>query len=323
MGVVIGVDVGGSKVTAGPVDVGGKILAEPLYEASVVSSTDAFVGALTSTLRRALATHAALEPVAVGLACAGTVDEERRVVVSSPNLPLQRVALADLLRDALGLPIVLENDANAAVVAEATVGAARGLGHVVMLALGTGVGGGLWLDGRLYRGAWGGAAELGHVIVCGGGERCRCGARGCLEMYASGRALARFAEQRVGDPVDDPEGLLARMSARGTLDGRTVGRLVGRGYPGAMAAAHELGVWLGRGLVGLTNTFNPEMIVVGGGVADLGETILTPAREYVRAHAMAPNAEQVKIVCAALGNSAGLVGGGLAAWEAYASSQKG
>jgi glucokinase len=134
-------------------------------------------------------------------------------------------------------------------------------------------------------------------------------------MYASGRALARFAKARAGNDAEDPGGLLTRMSARGTLDGRTVGRLASKGYPGALGAAQELALWLGRGLVGLVNTFNPEMIVVGGGVADLGEIVLGPAREYMQLNAMAPNRDQVRVVPACLGNSAGLVGAALSAWE--------
>lgn len=315
MTVVIGVDVGGTKVTAGPVDRHGKIVADPIREPSVVSDTGAFVTALTVTLRRALAAFADLAPVGIGLACAGTVDEQGRMVISSPNLPLEKVPLAALLAEALGVEVVLENDVNAAVVAEVAVGAAQGLRHVAMLALGTGVGGGLVLDGRLYRGFGGGAGELGHITVCGGGELCRCGARGCLEMYASGRALARFAAERAGRPAADPTGVLARLQQRGALNGRVVGKLVTRGYPGALEAARELSTWLGRGLLSLVNAFNPEMIVVGGGVSDLGEVILGPARDYVTRTAMAPNREQVQVVRAVLGNEAGLVGGALTAWQ--------
>jgi glucokinase len=313
--VVIGVDVGGTKVTAGPVDRFGRILAAPIYEPSITTDTDSFVCGLRETLRRALAEFASFGPMAMGLACAGTVDAARRLVVTSPNLPLRRVPLAELLGASLGVEVVLENDVNAAVLAEATVGAAAGLRHVVMLALGTGVGGGLVLNGLLYRGVGGGAGELGHTIVAGGGELCRCGARGCLEMYASGRALARYAEERAGNDVEDPEGVLAQLSVEKALDGEAVGRLVGEGYPGAVAAAQELAHWLGRGLVGITNAFNPEMIVVGGGVADMDEIVLGPARQYLHNTAMAPGKDQVRVVRAALGNTAGIVGAGLAAWE--------
>lgn len=316
MSVIIGVDVGGTKVAACPVDRSGKVLAPPLYEPSAASDTDSFINGLRETLKRAMDQFGSFGPDAIGLACAGTVDAARRLVVTSPNLPLRRVPLAELLRDSVGIEVVLENDVNAALLAEATVGVATGLRHVVMLALGTGVGGALLLDGRLYRGVGGGAGELGHTVVSGGGELCHCGARGCLEMYTSGRALARFAEERARNEAEDPDGILARMSELNTLDGQSVGRLAARGYPGALGAARELALWLGRGLVSLVNAFNPEMIVVGGGVADMDEIVLGPAREYVRERAMAPNRDQVQVVRAALGNSAGIVGAALAAWEA-------
>ncbi len=317
MSVVIGVDVGGTKVTAAPVDEVGRILATPVYEPSITSDTDSFIRGLSETLRRALDEFASLKPSAMGLACAGTVDAARRLIVTSPNLPLRRAPLAEVLGASLGIEVVLENDVNAAVLAEATVGVAAGLRHVVMLALGTGVGGGLVLDGRLYRGVGGGAGELGHMIVSAGGEQCRCGARGCLEMYASGRALARYAEERAGNDADDPDGVLTRLNAKNALDGETVGRLAKEGYPGALAAACELAHWLGRGLVGITNAFNPEMIVVGGGVADLDELLLAPARKYLGETAMAPNREEVRVVRAALGNTAGIVGAALAALETF------
>jgi len=184
-----------------------------------------------------------------------------------------------------------------------------------MLTLGTGVGGGVVLDGRLYHGFGGGAAELGHTIVCAGGELCACGARGCLEMYASGKALQRFASARAGSETEDPLGSLVGLVEEGRLDGKAVSRLARGGYPGALAAVRELGEWLGVGLVSMTNIFNPEIIVVGGGVSSLGELILGPARALLGRTAMLPNREQVRVVQAVLGNDAGLVGGGLAAWE--------
>jgi len=312
---ILGVDVGGTKVAAGPVDRGGGLLAPPLVESSRTTDTASFLAGLEATLRRALAEFGGFGPRAIGLACAGTVDGARGVVVTSPHLPLREVPLAGILREVLGVPVILENDANAAVLGEAVAGAAAGLRHVVMLTLGTGVGGGLFLDGRLFRGVGGGAGELGHSIVQADGELCLCGARGCLEMYASGPALARYAAARAGDPTLDPGGALLGLREEGNLTGGAVARLARDGHPGALEAARELAGWLGIGLVSVTNVFNPEMIVVGGGVGELGELLLEPAREVVRRMAITPNRDQVRISPAVLGNRAGLVGGGLAAWE--------
>ena len=311
---MLGVDAGGTKVIAAPVDAKGRVLAEPITDPSQTRDSDSFVKGLISTLKRARAEFA-IPLGGVGMACAGTVDPVQGIVVTSPNLPLERVPLREILEQALDMPVVLENDANAAVLAEATAGVAHGLKHVVMLTLGTGVGGGMYLGGRLYRGAGGGAAELGHTIVLVDGELCRCGSRGCLEMYASGKALARAGVRRAGSVDLDPRGALAELHSRGELDGAQVARLAREGYPGAMAAVDEVARWLGVGLVNLTNTFNPEMIVVGGGVSALGELLLRPARELVREIALPPNKDQVRVAAAALGNTAGLVGGGLVAWE--------
>ncbi len=313
---VLGVDVGGTKVVVGPVDRTGRQLAPPLLDSSRAVGTAAFINGLETTLRRAMADFAEFEPEAVGLACAGTVDNAEGVVVSSPNLPLRDVPLAEILEQSLGIRVVLENDANAAVLGEAVAGVAAGLQHVVMLTLGTGVGGGLFLDGRLYRGASGAAAELGHVIVQADGLPCRCGNNGCLEMYASGSALGRFAAVRAGGGTADPTGALRSLRKQGRLTGREVSRLAREGDAGALGVVHELAGWLGIGLVNMAHVFDPEMIVVGGGVGELGELLIGPARAFVHENAMPPARDRIRVAPAKLGNRAGLVGGGLAAWEA-------
>lgn len=312
---VLGVDIGGTKIAVGPVDQAGTLLAPPLVEPSCTESTATFVRGLEATLRRALGEFREFSPGVIGLACAGNVDFARGVMVTSPNLPLAEVPLAGLMRDALGIPVTLDNDAKAAVLAEAVCGAAAGLRHVVMLTLGTGIGGGLFLDGRVYRGAWGGAGELGHTLALRDGLLCGCGNHGCLEMYASGRALARYAAERAGDREADPEGTLLALQDKGELSGEAVTSLARQGYPGALAAVAELAGWLGIGLVNVSNVFSPEMIVVGGGAAELGGMLLEPATRYMRENAMAPGCDLVRVAPAQLGNEAGLVGAGLSAWQ--------
>jgi len=255
------------------------------------------------------------DPMAVGVACAGNIDSETGVVFSARHLPLADFPLASYLEEALRLPVYVDNDVNAAICAEVVSGVAQGLAEVVMLTLGTGVGGGLWLGGRLYRGASGGAGELGHMVVRAGGLPCACGGHGCLEVYASGRALVRYAATRAGDPVSDPQGVLAGLQEAGRLTGPEVTRLAAQGYPGALEAVGELSRWLGVGLINITDIFDPEMIVVGGGVAEAGELLLEPARELVRRHALPPGRDRVRIESARLGNEAGLVGAALEAWR--------
>lgn len=315
---ILGVDVGGTKIAAAPIGRDGEQLAPTFVEATQTEDQATFLEGIGTALRHALAEFAAFEPGALGLACAGTIDSERGMVVASPNLPLVEVPLASLLENALGLPVVLENDVNAAVEAEATRGVAAGLRHVVMLALGTGVGGGLWLDGQVYRGANGGAAELGHMVVRAGGLPCPCGMHGCLEAYTSGRALVRYAAARAGDPETDPGGELTALQEQGKLTGGAVARLAQAGDKAALEAVHELARWLGVGLVNMTNAFDPEMIVIGGGVGELGELLLTPAREVLRKLALPPGRDRVRVESALLGNRAGLTGGALTAWRALA-----
>ena len=173
------------------------------------------------------------------------------------------------------------------------------------------------MDGRLYRGASGGAAELGHVVVQADGLPCRCGSNGCLEMYASGSALARFAAVRAGDDETDPTGALQKLRIEGLLTGREVCRLARDGDAGALGVVEELAGWLGIGLVNMAHVFDPEMIVVGGGAGELGELLIGPARAYLKKNAMPPARDLVRVASAKLGNRAGLVGGGLAAWEAF------
>lgn len=315
MAVMLGADIGGTKIAVGRVDRGGYLRGELLRVASDTSGEAALVDSLIAALRRALEQPGGREVIGVGLACAGTVDAAGGIIVTSPNLPLRDTPLARRVREALALPVVVDNDANLACLAEARVGAAAGLRQVVMLTLGTGVGGGLFLDGRLYRGANGAAAELGHVIIHEGGELCRCGARGCLEAYASGRALERNARRLVEEGAPGTAALAA-LARDGVLEGETVGRLARNGEPGALAALQEVGRSLGVGLGGFVNIFNPEMIVVGGGLGTLGELLLGPARPVMAQVALPPGRDTVQVVPAALGNEAGVLGAGLLAWEA-------
>ncbi|MCX8033200.1 MAG: ROK family protein [Thermoleophilia bacterium] len=313
---VLGVDIGGSKIAIVPVGPAGNQLAMPLLGISRTSSREAFLANLESMLRQGLREFERFSPVAVGLACAGTINHEKGIVVASPNLPLSSEPLAERLAGKLGLPVFLENDANAALVGEAAVGAAVGHRDVVMVTLGTGVGGAIMTEGKLYRGASGAAGELGHMVVVAGGLPCACGGRGCLEMYASGSALARYGISALGDREKDPHGQMSMLQEEGKLTGRAVARLAEEGHPGAQQAVRQLGYWLGVGLVTIVNVFEPEMVVVGGGVSELGEMLLGPAREHLARYAMPPGRDRVKVVTAQLGNQAGMVGGALVAWGA-------
>lgn len=256
----------------------------------------------------------------VGIGCAGTVDLRRGVVVTSPNLPLTGAPVAALVRDRLGLPVFLDNDANVAAWAEVQVGAARGHQHVVMLTVGTGVGGGLVLDGRLYRGSTGAAAEIGHTVIVAGGELCGCGGRGCLEAYVSGKALERVARRLLQERSGVEVEALRALDEREGLTGKAVGGLALQGDPDALFVVDEVGRWLGIGLSNVVNILNPDMIVVGGGLGDLGELLLAPARRVLGATGLAPGKDTVRVTSAVLGNEGGMIGAGLLAWTELASA---
>jgi glucokinase len=301
------------------------------------SSAEEFVRSLIEVLLQAR-DELDGDVLGVGLGCAGTIDWQRGLVIESPNLPIENEPLRDKVAQALDLPAVLDNDANVATLAEARVGAARGLSHVIMLTLGTGVGGGIVLNGRLYRGANGSAGELGHTIVLGADDPCLCGRRGCLEVYASGTALERVArrlaeetggiEHNAGTEANagprtaeeqaeaPPYGrALNQLRSRGELDGEEVGKLALQGDQAARDAVLEVARWLGVGMANFANIFNPEMIVVGGGLSSLGELLLGPARELMRQMAIAPNGEVAQVEQAELGPEAGVVGAAMVAWE--------
>jgi glucokinase len=219
------------------------------------------------------------------------------------------------MSERLGMAAFVDNDANLALLAEHGHGAARGAADALMLTLGTGIGGGVVIDGRLYRGSRGAAGELGHMVVWADGPDCGpgCPSHGCLEALASGSALVREARRAA---AADPESGLGRVLAGGgEIDGPLVTELAGAGDPGATAVLSGLGRWLGIGLVSLTNIFNPEVIVVGGGVSAAGELLLAPARAVVAERALRLPGEHVRIVAAHFGAESGMLGAALLAYD--------
>jgi glucokinase len=235
------------------------------------------------------------------------MDRRRGVAISAVNLPLVDVPIRDLLRERLGLPVFVDNDANVAALAEHRFGAARGTENAVMITVGTGIGGGIVLGGRLYRGSIGAGAELGHMVVDLDGPPCQgnCPNRGCIEAIASGTALARegrAAAERASDSV-----LAKALAAGGELDGKAVTDAALSGDEAAREVVALIGSRLGVAFANLANIFEPEVIVVGGGVIAAGELLLEPARRELRARALPPMRE-TPIVPAKLGSEAGMIG---------------
>src|SRR5271165_6631820 len=275
MGLTIGVDVGGTKVAAGVVDQHGRIIAK-LKRFTPAASPGGTISVIASVVNELLTQY---EIEAVGIGAAGFVDQTRSTVLFAPNLAWRDEPVKKLVEERIGRPVVVENDANAAAWAEAKLGAARGLEQVLLITVGTGIGAGIVLDGRLYRGRFGSAGEPGHYRVVPEGRLCGCGNRGCWEQYASGSALV--AEAR--DYARRSPGAAVRLLqlGGGTPEGITgpeVTTAAREGDAGALRCFEIVGRWLGEGLADLAAILDPGCFVLGGGVSDAGDLLLAEVR---------------------------------------------
>jgi glucokinase len=312
----IGLDIGGTKISGGVIDSNGVILARGRRD---TPATDpAAIIRESASLTRELSQAHKVE--AVGVACAAFIDRAGSTIYFSPNLAWRDEPFQQRLQSALDLPVTIENDANAAAWGEFRFGAAVDASDIVMLTVGTGIGGGIVVDGVLMHGAFGVAAELGHMRVVPGGVRCGCGNRGCWEMYASGTALVREARELVvsGTPHGARLGELCGGDPA-ALTGPDVTRAAVEGDPASVELLADLGVWIGEGLASVAAILDPELIVVGGGVSEAGPLLIDPAlaafRRQLTGRGHRPEA---KFALASLGNDAGMIGAADLAARAYA-----
>jgi glucokinase len=307
-GPVIGVDAGGTKLLAGVIHedltVGHRV--RRLWSGGDRAEVlDTMVEAVSE------ARAAAPDVQAIAFGIPSLLDFDAGVSISSVHLPLADIPFRGLMGERLGLPVYVDNDANLAALAEQRVGAARGASNVVLITLGTGIGSGVVLDGRLFRGSTGAGAEIGHMTIDQHGPPCQgtCPGRGCLEVMASGSAMGR---EGTDAGRRDPSSALGRAVAqRGSVTGEEVKDLALAGDETARSVMAAIGRSLGAGLASVVNIFEPEVIVVGGGAAAAGDLLLDPAREVVAQRALRPSRDTVRIVPAALGEEAGMVGAGL------------
>ena len=311
MGQAVGIDVGGTKIAAGRVDEDGSVLA---LETLPTPADD--VDATIATVVRAARAVITPDVGAVGIAAAGLVTWGSGELVFAPNLAWRQVPLTRLLTSELGLPVVADNDNTAAAWGEHLFGAGRGVDDLLLVGVGTGIGGGIVSGGRLFHGAHGFAAEIGHIVMDPAGPLCGCGNRGCWEQLASGQAVTRAGRAAVRDGADstlveltagDAERVTGPMITRAARDGDRV----------SVAILADVGRWLGVGIGGLVNVLDPQMVVMAGGVSEAGDLVLEPARtayrDTVEAAEMRPD---VSIVMAAHGGNAGVVGAAALVLEA-------
>jgi glucokinase len=298
----IGVDIGGTKIAAAVVTPEGKILNEVRYPTQAIPPNrlvETIAGAITEV-------RDGFEVGGACLAVPGFVLTAENKVIFAPNLhEIENIPLDEEMGRRTGLRATVENDANAAAWGEFRFGAGKDVDHQVFITLGTGVGGGVITHGVLLRGAQGAGGELGHVTIDPTGPRCGCGNHGCLEALASGTAIRRRAREVANE---QPRSALGQLAINRQVLGEDVTALAQEGDEAALQVLHETGVWLGIGLAGFVNIFNPEVVAVGGGAARAGEFILGPARKEVQLRARPPSRDLVEIKEATLGPESGVLG---------------
>jgi glucokinase len=306
----IGIDVGGTKVLGGVVDSQGNILTTHREE-TPQSGGSALTQTVIGVIQELLAQYPEKEIAAVGISAAGFVSSDRQTMLAAPNIAgWNGLNLRNEIMKENSLSIVIENDANAAAWGEAKYGAGRGEKDVMMLTIGTGIGGGLVNDGELYRGAFGVAGEFGHVRIVPNGIECGCGARGCFEQYASGSALKRHLREEIERSPEQAEKLLVRAGGKiENLKGDLIMAAARDGDALALGAFNTTGDWLGAGIASIAMVIDPACVVIGGGVAEAGEILMRPTRAAIEKY-MPFNKKHPspKVFAAQLGNDAGLVG---------------
>ena len=301
----VGVDFGGTNIKCGLVDRRGRVVTSLVLSTARFGRPAAFVEGIHRAVEQFAAsaglTLARLAGVGIGVP--GPVDARRGIVHMLVNVPGWReVPLAHRLRARVRRPVFIENDANLVTLGEWRCGAGRGARALIGLTLGTGVGGGLVLNGSLYRGVSGAAGELGHTVLDLRGPRCACGARGCLEAHVGAAAIIRMARA-------------ANVAYRGRLTPERLADLARRGNRQARAVWQQVGRLLGRGLAGVVNLLNPDRIVIGGGVANAWPLFAQALQRTIRAEAMPVSARSVRVVRAQLGEQAGIIGAAVLVWR--------
>jgi glucokinase len=301
----IGIDIGGTKIAGALVDAHGQIVLEERVP-SPAGDPEAMVDAVVGLIERLSANH---EVIGAGVAAAGFIDADQSTIIYAPNISWRNEPFKAKLEAKLDIPVIIENDANAAGWAEYRYGAGRGYKHMIMLTIGTGVGGAVIADSHMLRGGFGIAGELGHLRVVPDGLACGCGQHGCLESYASGSALLRAAKELAAS--GDPAGKRLREieTEAGQLTGLEVYKAILENDEGALRLLSDLGSWLGQAIGSLVAVLDPEVVVIGGGVSAAGDLLLNPIREAYLAHLPARGYRpELKITTAEFVNDAGVVG---------------
>lgn len=319
MGAAIGIDIGGTATKGGIVNADGSILVRFEIPTDPSAGTKSIITVVEELLTKSR--PEGVEVTAVGVGAAGFVDAATGSITFSPNLTYDDPSIAAAVGSRVGVPVVVDNDANVAAWGERTFGSGRGLNDLAMLTLGTGVGSGFVVGGRLLRGSTGAGAEAGHMVIDPDGPRCPCGLRGCLEQFASGTAIARMGREAV--EKDPDSSILSFAGTKMAIAGRHVAQAAREYDETAREVLRRAGRALGIGLSNIVNIFDPEVIVLGGSVIGAGEPFLGPARDQLNSMLTAQRRRPVRLDVTSLGNDAGVVGAAAlamdpqAAWEGH------
>jgi len=300
----IGIDIGGTKISSGVVDSSGNLIDSSKCSTPAEGGKD-LISSVVNLVKELNKKH---EIKGIGISIAALISSDYGTIVGAPNIAnLSKLNFANEIKEEFKLPIIIENDANSAMWAEFKFGNAKGLNPVMFFIIGTGVGGGLVIDGKLFKGANGIGAEFGHMCVVPNGLLCGCGAKGCIEQYASGGALIRYANEALLANPDKSEEVLS--FGEGKLSGTALTKAAKAGNELALAAFSKQADWLGLACASYSLIIDPQAIIIGGGVVDAGELFLAPVRAAMRKYM--PFAEShvpPKIIAAKFGNDAGLIG---------------
>lgn len=302
----IGVDVGGTKVSAGVVDSDGNIISSDKRSTPISGGVE-LIATIIDLIKSFQSKY---EIAGIGISIAALISADQGTIVGAPNIAnLSKLNFVEELKKSFNLPVVAENDANSAMWAEYKFGNAKNFNPVMLFIIGTGMGGGLVIDGKLFKGSNGIGAEFGHMIVQPNGIKCGCGANGCIEQYASGSALMRYAKEEMkADPIKAKE-LLKYSDASGDISGATLTTAAKQGNEIALSAFNKQADWLGSACASYTLLLDPQAIVIGGGVVEAGELFLNPVRLAMEKYMPFAGSHLLpKIVAAKYGNDAGLIG---------------
>jgi glucokinase len=300
--VVIGVDIGGTRTRAALIDSAGGVLENTTIRTDPAAGTKGIISVVEDALGKAPGLE--LEVRAIGVGAAGFIDATKGSVLQAPNLTYDDPDIADALETRTGLPVIVDNDANAAAWGERAFGTAQGCDHLALVKLGTGIGSGFVIGGRVLRGYSGAAAELGHIVVQPDGPECPCGLRGCLEQFVGGRSMARNAVEML---QDFPESLLNQVP-RGEISAKRIAQAAADYDELALAVLRHAGRMLGIGLSNVVNLFDPEVIVLAGSVMRAGEPFLGAARDELHRMTSAQRRRPQRVDATSLGQDGGVIG---------------